>query len=121
MVSLRWSRFCTNLSTSYSMDGKMNGLIDYRDKHLDDVCELADQIAKLCKEKEFGLSISALGSAFGYVVEEAILQSVKTAPKDIKGDIWSDALGLICDDFGSIARRNSIDLTFTKEHGEESK
>lgn len=103
------------------MDGMMNRLVDYRDKHLDDVCELADKITKLCKAKEFGLSISALGSAFGYVVEEAILQSKKTAPKDIKADIWADALGLICDDFGSIARRNSIDLTFTKGHGKESK
>lgn len=96
-----------------------NRLVDYRDKHLDDVCELADTIAKLCKAKEFGLSVSALGSAFGYVVEEAILQSEKTAPKDIKADIWADALGLIVEDFGSIAKRNSIDLNLIKENGKE--
>lgn len=99
----------------------MTGLVDYRDKHLDDVCDFADKIAKLCQDKDFGLSISALGSAFGYVVEEAILQSEKTSPKDIKHVIWSDALGLIMQDFGSIAKRNSIDLTITKEHGKESK
>lgn len=101
------------------MANNSNGLVEYRDNHLDDVCDFADKIAKLCQNKDFGLSISALGSAFGYVVEEAILQSEKSTPKDIKAAIWADALGLIVEDFGSIAKRNSIDLNLIKENGKE--
>lgn len=101
------------------MNEKKICLSDIRDKHLDDVCDLANCIEKLCKGKDYGIAISAIGSAYENLVEEAMKFSENYLPKHVKEFILTDALSLILEDFRSIAKRNSIDLTFNKENGKE--